>query len=72
MQIDRYLAGLDELGYSGSTRKRKAITFRSFLFFLFRSGYISHDISKQVILLYLDLSLIGKKGEWGMGGGSGT
>lgn len=49
-QVDRYLAKLDELGYSGSTRKRKAITFRSFLSFLYRSGYISHDISKKVIL----------------------
>jgi integrase/recombinase XerD len=48
--IDRYLANLDELGYSGSTRKRKAITFRSFLSFLFRNGYIGHDISQQVIL----------------------
>jgi site-specific recombinase XerD len=49
-QVDRYLAKLDELGYSGSTRKRKAITFRSFLSFLYRNGYISHDISRQVIL----------------------
>lgn len=50
VHVDRYLARLDELGLSGSTRKRKAITFRSFLYFLFRSGYISHDISQQVIL----------------------
>lgn len=49
-QVDRYLARLDELGYSGSTRKRKAITFRSFLAFLYRSRYISQDISRQVIL----------------------
>jgi site-specific recombinase XerD len=49
-QVDRYLAKLDELGYSGSTRKRKAITFRSFLSFLYRDGYTSHDISRQVIL----------------------
>lgn len=48
--IDRYLAKLDELGYSGSTRKRKAITFRSFLSFLYRNTYINHDISYQVIL----------------------
>jgi site-specific recombinase XerD len=48
--IDRYLAKLDDLGFSGSTRKRKAITFRSFLSFLFRNGYISHDISGMVIL----------------------
>jgi len=48
--VDRYLARLDELGLSGSTRKRKAITFRSFLSFLYRNAYISHDISQQVIL----------------------
>ncbi len=48
--VDRYLAKLDELGLSGSTRKRKAITFRSFLSFLYRNAYISHDISQQVIL----------------------
>jgi|SRR5271157_179342 len=50
LYVDRYLANLDELGYSGSTRKRKAITFRSFLSFLYRNSYISHDISQQVIL----------------------
>ena len=48
--VDRYLAKLDEIGYSGSTRKRKAITFRSFMSFLYRNTYISHDISQQVIL----------------------
>ena len=48
--IDRYLAKVDGLGYSGSTRKRKAITFRSFLSFLYRNGYISNNISQQVIL----------------------
>ena len=50
VHVDRYLARLDELGYCGSTRKRKAITFRSFLSFLFRNGYLSHDISGLVIL----------------------
>jgi site-specific recombinase XerD len=48
--VDRYLARLDELGLSRSTRKRKAIIFRWFLSFLFRNGYISHDIVEKVIL----------------------
>lgn len=52
--VDRYLARLDEIGFSGSTRKRKAITYRSFLSFLFRSGYINQDISKKVILPFPD------------------
>lgn len=55
--IDQYLAGLDSLGISGSTRKRKAITFRSFLSFLYRSGYISHDISSQLIVPFPDQSI---------------
>ena len=56
VHVDRYLARLDELGFSGSTRKRKAITFRSFLSFLFRNGYISHDISGMVILPFPEQS----------------
>jgi integrase/recombinase XerD len=52
--IDKYLAHLDDLGFSGSTRKRKAITFRSFLSFLFRNGYMNNDISKRVILPFPD------------------
>jgi len=54
LYVDRYLAKLDEIGYSGSTRKRKAITIRTFLSFLFRNGYISHDISQQVILPFTE------------------
>lgn len=54
LYVDRYLAKLDELGYTGSTRKRKAITIRSFLFFLFRNGYVGHDISQQVILPFAE------------------
>lgn len=50
IHVDRYLAKLDEQGYSGSTRKRKAITFRSFLSFLFRNGYLGQDISRKVVL----------------------
>ena len=54
VHVDRYLARLDELGLSGSTRKRKAITFRSFLSFLFRNGYLSQDISEKVIIPFPD------------------
>jgi len=50
IHVDRYLARLDELGFSGSTRKRKAITFRSFFSFLYRNGYFSQDISGKIIL----------------------
>ncbi|MDD5368955.1 MAG: site-specific integrase [Anaerolineaceae bacterium] len=43
-QLERHLANLDKQGLAGSTRKRKAIAFRSFLFFLFWNRYISYGI----------------------------
>ncbi len=52
--VDRYLAQLEEQGISGATRKRKAITIRSFLNFLFRSSYLTQDISRQVILPFAE------------------
>jgi len=48
--LDRYLAGLDEKGYTGSTRKRKAVTIRAFLSFLYREGIITNDISRLLVL----------------------
>jgi integrase/recombinase XerD len=48
--IDRYLADLDSQGQSGATRKRKAITIRSFLDFLFRNDHLSNDLASRVIL----------------------
>lgn len=53
--IDGYLAHLEGQGMSGATRKRKAITFRAFLAFLYRHGHISHDISRQVIPPYSEV-----------------
>jgi site-specific recombinase XerD len=48
--IDRYLAELDARGLSGATRKRMAITIRSFLAFLFRNSYLSNDLSSRIII----------------------
>jgi integrase/recombinase XerD len=48
--IDRYLAYLEEQGLAGATRKRKAITYRAVLALLYRQGYLSHDLSRQVIV----------------------
>lgn len=48
--VDQFLARLEEQGITGATRKRKAITFRSFLFFLYRYRHISQDISRHVVL----------------------
>ena len=52
--VDQYLAYLDEKGFSGSTRKRKAIVFRSFLSFLYRNNSISNDISHRIIVPFAD------------------
>src|SRR5687767_10351912 len=56
-QIDRYLAELDQRGLAGSTRKRKAISIRSFLAFLYRAHHISNDISKRIILPFAESTL---------------
>jgi integrase/recombinase XerD len=56
-QIDRYLAQLDQRGLAGSTRKRKTISIRSFLAFLYREHHISNDISKRIILPFAESTL---------------
>lgn len=58
-QVDGYLAHLEGQGLKGATRKRKAITIRSFLNFLYRDGYISQDISRQVILPFAEGTIPG-------------
>lgn len=49
-QVDRYLAELDRRGLAGSTRKRKTITIRTFLTFLYREKIITNDISQKIII----------------------
>src|SRR3989337_4257763 len=36
--IERYLAELERRGFAGATRKRKTVTIRSFLTFLYKDG----------------------------------
>jgi site-specific recombinase XerD len=48
-QIERYLAQLENRGFASATRKRKAVTIRSFLKFLYHDGYIESNIAKQII-----------------------
>ncbi|MBE0410420.1 MAG: site-specific integrase, partial [Anaerolineales bacterium] len=38
-QIERYLAELERREFAGATRKRKTVTIRSFLKFLYQDGY---------------------------------
>jgi site-specific recombinase XerD len=51
------LAYLDQKGYAGATRKRKTITIRNFLGFLAQEGYITNDVSKQLITPYAEYKL---------------
>ena len=49
-QIERYLAELERRGFAGATRKRKTVSIRSFLKFLYQDRYIDSNIGKQLIL----------------------
>src|SRR5688500_18054607 len=48
-QLERYLAELDHRGIAGTTRKRKVVSIRSFLWYLYQDGYISTNLSKRLI-----------------------
>ena len=48
-QLERYLAELDRRGYAGSTRKRKVVSIRSFLWYLYQDRYIKTNLSKRII-----------------------
>ena len=53
-QIERYLAELESRGFAGATRKRKAVTIRSFLKFLYQDRYIDRNIANQLIPPFVD------------------
>jgi integrase/recombinase XerD len=48
-QIERYLAHLENRGFAGATRKRKTVTIRAFLKFLYQDGYIGNNMARQII-----------------------
>lgn len=52
--IQRYAAQLENKGFSSRTRKRKIVTIRLFLSFLFQQGYIENNIATNVILPFLE------------------
>jgi integrase/recombinase XerD len=52
--IERYVAHLEHIGLASLTRKRKVVTIRSFLTFLYQDGYIDTDISKRIILPFTE------------------
>jgi site-specific recombinase XerD len=47
--LNKYLALLDKQGLSGSSRRRKASSFKSFFGFLYQSGIIPTNIATQII-----------------------
>lgn len=53
-QFERYLAHLENRGLAGATRKRKAVTFRSFLTFLYKEKYLDSNIAKHLIPPFAD------------------
>src|SRR5688572_3235658 len=48
--IERYVAHLEEKGFAGLTRKKKVVTIRSLLSFLYQDGYIDTNIAKKIAL----------------------
>jgi len=52
--IERYVAHLEEKGLASLTRKRKVVTIRSFLFFLYQESYISTNIAKRIVLPFAE------------------
>jgi integrase/recombinase XerD len=49
-----YFAELEKRGFTGSTRKRKTISIRSFLSFLHMENYILSDVGKRLIPPYVE------------------
>lgn len=48
-QLERYLAELDRRGIAGSTRKRKVVSIRSFLWYLYQDRYIGTNLARRLI-----------------------
>jgi site-specific recombinase XerD len=52
--VERFVASLEHKGYSSLTRKRKVVTIRSFLMFLYQDGYIQTNIGSRIILPFTE------------------
>jgi integrase/recombinase XerD len=52
--IEQYAAQLGEKGRASLTRKRKVVSIRSFLTFLYQDGYIGTNLSKQVLVPFAE------------------
>jgi site-specific recombinase XerD len=52
--VERYVADLEQKGFASLTRKRKVVTIRSFLLFIYQDGYISTNLASKVILPFTE------------------
>lgn len=52
--IERFVANLEQKGFASLTRKRKVVSTRSFLLFLYQDGYIDTNIANKVILPFTE------------------
>jgi site-specific recombinase XerD len=52
--IERYVAHLEQEGFASLTRKRKVVTIRSFLSFLYQDGYIDANVAKSIVLPFAE------------------
>lgn len=52
--VERFIADLEHRGFASLTRKRKVVSVRSFLLFLYQDGYIDMNIAKLVVLPFTE------------------
>lgn len=51
--VERFIAGLEQKGFSSLTRKRKVVSIRSFFSFLYQDGYIHTNIASRIVLPFI-------------------
>lgn len=52
--IERFVVDLEHRGFAILTRKRKVVSVRSFLLFLYQDGYIDTNIAKKIIVPFAE------------------
>ena len=55
--IERYVAHLEQKGLASRTRKRKVVSIRSFLSFLYHESYIETNIANKIVLPFTESTL---------------
>jgi integrase/recombinase XerD len=55
--VERYVADLEQKGFASLTRKRKVVTIRSFLAFLYQDHYIETNIARLIVLPFTETTI---------------